>query len=130
MPTYTYKCPVCSKQFDRVLHLSDYNEPQMCECGAREAAKRIIVAPVGFVLRGDGWSGKNLKIKNQMLARRRKLAGKEYEQKMEGPGVRLAPNVNGERVESWSDAKKLARSKGKDTSSYESHIRKERQEGR
>ena len=46
--------------------------------------------------------------------------------KRDGPGITLAPNVSGERVESWADAQKLAASKGKDTSSYESLVRKER----
>ena len=38
----------------------------------------------------------------------------------------LAPNVDGERVESWTEAKKLAQSKGKETTSYDAHIRKEK----
>jgi hypothetical protein len=38
----------------------------------------------------------------------------------------LAPNVDGERTDSWSDATKLAKSKGKDTSGYEKYARKER----
>jgi hypothetical protein len=84
---------------------------------------------VGFVLRGDGWTGKNLKIKGQMARRRAKLAGKEREIKNDGPGVRLAPNVGGERVDSWAEAKRLAKSKGKDTSSYDGMVRKERAGG-
>jgi putative FmdB family regulatory protein len=129
MPTYSYQCPACETQFDRVLRLADHESPQFCECGCEDQAKRVI-SPVGFVLRGDGWTGKNMKIKGQMAKRRQRLAGKEHEQKMDGPGVRLAPNVNGERVDSWSEAKKLAKSQGKETSSYDSHIRTERQRGK
>jgi putative FmdB family regulatory protein len=130
MPTYTYKCPECDSQFERVLQLAEHDAPQGCpDCG-QGPAKRIIAGSVGFVLRGDGWAGKNNKVKGQMSRRRQRLAGKEHEQKMDGPGMRLAPNVNGERVDSWSDAKKLAKSKGKDTSSYDANVRKERQEGR
>lgn len=130
MPTYTYKCPACTHQFDSVLALADFELPQPCpECGAGET-KRIIAAPVGFVLKGDGWAGKNIKIKNQMAGRRKRLAGKEHEQKMDGPGVRLAPNVDGERVDSWAEAKRLAKAKGKNTDSYDAKIRKERQGGR
>ena len=127
MPTYTYRCPGCSTQFDLVLRLAEYNQPQDCpECG-ESPAKRIIASPVGFVLRGDGWSGKNIKIKGQMAKRRQRLAGKEHEQKMDGPGMRLAPNVDGERVDSWAEAQRLAKSKGKNSGSFDKRVRKERQ---
>jgi hypothetical protein len=105
--------------------LADFDQPQLCGCGTQDPAKRVITQPVGFVLRGDGWSGKNIKIKRQMAKRRERLAVKENELKQDGPGVRLAPNVNGERVDSWSDAQKLARSKGRDGSSYDKLVRKE-----
>ena len=42
MPTYSYRCK-CGEQFDRVLPLSRFDEPQLCSCGAE--AVRIIVAP-------------------------------------------------------------------------------------
>ena len=128
MPTYTYRCTECESEFDRVLPLSEYDHPQTCSCGC-EDTKRVI-SPVGFVLRGDGWGGKNLRIKNQMLARRKNLAGKELERKMDGPGVRLAPNVGGVRVDSWAEAQRMAKSLGKDTSSFDDKVRKERQEAR
>jgi len=130
LPTYTYKCTECTKQFEQVLSLADFNEPQVCPGCGEGPAKRIIAASVGFVLRGDGWTGKNIKIKGQMARRRAALKSKEHEQKMDGPGVRLAPNVEGERVDSWAEARKLAGSKGKDTSSFDGMVRKERTEGR
>lgn len=130
MPTYTYKCSGCGNEFERILRIVEFDDPQVCECGCEEPAKRIIAAPVGFILRGDGWTGKNIRVKGQMTKRRQSLAGKEHERKMDGPGVRLAPNVGGERVDSWSEAKRLAKSKGKDTSSYDAKIREERAGGR
>jgi putative FmdB family regulatory protein len=129
MPTYTFKCEACDHQFDRILRLAEFDDPQACPECAVIPAKRIIGGPVGFVLRGDGWTGKNLKIKSQMAKRRAGLAAKEREIKNDGPGVRLAPNVGGERVDSWSEAQRLAKSKGKDTSSYDKMIRKERAGG-
>jgi hypothetical protein len=60
-----------------------------------------------------------------MAEKNRRLDQKQAERKREAPGVRLAPNVEGERVGSWSEAKKLAESKGKDGSTYEPMIRKE-----
>ena len=125
MAVYSFRCGSCDAEFDRHLPMSEYNTPQYCECGAKEACEKLIV-PVGFILKGDGWSGKNLKIKNQMAKRRSRLATKENEIKRDAPSVTLAPNVGGEQVANWTEAKKLAASKGKDTSTYDSMIRKEK----
>ena len=110
--------------------MAEFDTPQICDCGTSDLSKRIIASSVGFVLKGDGWTGKNIKIKGQMARRRQTLEGKERERKMDGPSIHLAPNVGGERVESWADAQRLAKSKGKDASSYDAVVRKERQEGR
>jgi putative FmdB family regulatory protein len=32
MPIYSYLCP-CGTEFDRFLKLTDYDQPQTCECG-------------------------------------------------------------------------------------------------
>ena len=40
MPIYTYVCDN-GHQFDRFLKLSDYREPQTCECGA-DSKKKIM----------------------------------------------------------------------------------------
>ena len=48
MPTYVFRCPSCSQQFERVLRLSEYDSPQQCVCGA--VAERQICAPA---VRGD-----------------------------------------------------------------------------
>ena len=45
--------------------------------------------------------------------------------KRDAPGMRLAPNVDGERTGTWTEAKKLAESKGKDASSYDPMIKRE-----
>ncbi len=47
------------------------------------------------------------------------------EMKRDAPAVTLAPNVDGERVDSWSDAQKLAKSKGKNADSYNALVQKE-----
>ena len=48
MPTYVFRCPSCSAQFERVLRLAEYDSPQACSCGA--VAERQICAPA---VRGD-----------------------------------------------------------------------------
>jgi putative FmdB family regulatory protein len=47
MPIYEYECK-CGKEFDRYLPLSQYLDPQNCECG-KVALKVIRTAPMGFV---------------------------------------------------------------------------------
>lgn len=121
MPIYAYECPD-GHAFDRHLPLAEFETPQTCECG--EPGNRVI-SPVGFVLKGDGWPGKNLKIRGQMTAKNNRLSKKSRERSRDAPGMRLAPNVDGERVDSWEDAQKLAASKGKDTTSYGSRVREE-----
>lgn len=127
MPNYSYKClkPDCDEVFEKVLPISQYDEPQSCvACGHPETEMQV--TGIGFVLRGDSWPGKNIRIRNQMSLKNRRLDSKQNEQKRDAPTVRLAPNVNGERCESWSDAKKLAQSKGKETTSYDALIHKEK----
>jgi len=126
MPMYDFQCQeeACHHTFDRMVRLSEFDEVQPCpECGAD--SKRLI-SKVGVVLKGDGWASKNGRIAKQMAEKNQRLAAKEKDQKAAGLVPRLAPNVGGQRVDSWSDAKKLAKSKGKETSSYDKLIRREK----
>lgn len=124
MPTYTYACDVCEIDFEQILPLDRYNEPQACpSCGA---TSRKTVAPVGFILTGDGWASKNGRVAKQMAEKNRRLDAKQRELKNDGPGVTLVPNVGGERVDSWSDAKKLAESQGKNGASYDKLVATEK----
>lgn len=124
MPEYTFKCSdeECGTGFFKTLAIANRNEPQVCpECG--EVAKMQIASGVGGVLRGDVWPGKNIRIKRQMAQRRARVGERETQLKMEGPQFNLAPNVEGERVDNWGDAAKLAASKGKDTREYDRRTR-------
>lgn len=123
MPFYDYECPKCGSNFDRMLPISRYDEPQTCDCGS--VAKKVISA-VGFVLKGDDWPGKNLRIKGQMAQKNQRIVSRQNEMKREAPAVTLAPNVNGERAESWSDAQKIASSKGLNADSYNAKVREEK----
>jgi putative FmdB family regulatory protein len=125
MPTYNYHCDACDTPFERILRMSQSKDPQECpECGASPARKTIL--SVSFILKGDGWAGKNNRIAGQMRKKNQRLTQKQNEQKRDAPAVTLAPNVGGERVDSWSEASKLAASQGKDTSGYESRARSEK----
>lgn len=125
MPTYAYQCLSCETAFDRKLPLKEYKTPQECpECGGE--TKKLITVP-RFNLTGDGWQSKNQRVRQHMAEKNRRLKGKEEEMKRDAPGMTLAPNVGGERVENWSEAKKLAKEKGLNTSSYDPMIRKEKE---
>jgi putative FmdB family regulatory protein len=124
MPTYTYRCESCTLDFEKFLPMSRFREPQACpECGASPATKTVTAT--NFILKGDGWAGKNNRIRGQMAKKNQRLAQKENEYKKDA-GIKLAPNVGGQRVDSWSEASKLAASQGKDTSGYDSLARKEK----
>lgn len=122
MPIYDYKCEVCGASFERSVSRQDFSKPQTCDCG--ESAPREI-GDVGFVLKGDGWFGKNLKLRRQMAAKNRRLDEKGRERRHDA-GVRLVPNVNGERVDSWEEARQLAAAGGLSTEGYDAKIREEK----
>jgi len=127
MPTYEYKCPnkKCKvDEFERFLPIAEYDSPQKCEkCGT--LGKKQVSSP-GLIFVGDGWASKNNRVAGQMAAKRRRVGEKQTERVRDAPGVRLVPNVNGERTESWADAQKLATAKGKSGASYEPKVRAER----
>lgn len=125
MPNYAYRCPECGHEFTEFLKLADYREPQTCpECDHHPAKK--LITPVNVVFKGDDWTTKNLRIKKQMQKKNERLDRISEERKRDAPGMKLAPNVEGERVESWDDAAKLAKEKGKNTAGYEQMARKEK----
>lgn len=125
MPIYEYRCAQCSEGFERTLPISRYDEPQSCDvCGGE--GKRLISKP-HIIFAGDGWVSKNLRVEGQMRSKNERLDARQNEMKREAPGVRLAPNVGGERTESWTDAARLAADRGKDASTYEPMIRKEKE---
>ena len=124
MPTYTYACTECRAAFERFMSITRCDDPQYCD-GCGSLGKKTLSLP-NFILKGDGWAGKNIKVAGQMAAKNRILDKKQEERKRDAPGVRLAPNVDGERVDSWSDAQKLAASKGKNTESYDAKVREEK----
>lgn len=118
MPIYEYQCDDCEHQFQKLLPVSQCSDPQSCGvCGSGKTRK--LISSVNFNLVGDGWAGKNDRVKRQMAAKNKRLDAKQAEMKRDAPGMTLAPNVNGERVDSWSEASRLAKSKGKDTKGYD-----------
>jgi len=121
MPLYEYTCPKCGHEFESIVPFSASDTPQPCPVCGEEAEKML--SQCSFILKGDGWTGKAFKIKGQMAQKNKRLDAKQKELPST---VTLAPNVEGERVDTWSEAKKLAASKGKVADTYDPMIRKER----
>lgn len=122
MPTYTYKCVACQTDFERVVPFSEARVAQTCVCG--QQADRTL-ADMSFMLKGDDWTGKNIKIRGQMDRKNHVLNRKQAEQKRHMQSMQLAPNVDGEQVDSWSDARKLARERGKIAETYDALVQRE-----
>lgn len=126
MPFYAYHCDACEHEFDVRKSMSKASDPEPCpKC---EGETRKLVTGCGVIFKGDDWSTKNGRVARQMAKKNSRLNQKQDEKVRDGgiPGGRLAPNVGGERVDSWSEAAKLAKSKGKDTTGYEKLARKEK----
>jgi len=124
MPMYQYQCHSCEIEFEKMVPLAQYADPQPCEeCGSDT---RKLLATPGLNFKGDGWASKNGRIAAQMRKKNARLASKERDYKGDGMIPSLAPNVEGERVASWSEASKLAKAKGKDTTGYDKMARKEK----
>ena len=127
MPTYIYNCKKCQDEYTLYqIPMADHDKEQPCpECGTKN--KKLFRPSTNMIFKGDGWSTKNERIKRQMRAKNKKLDARSNEMKRDtNVGGTLAPNVDGERVDSWSDAQKLAKSKGKNTDSYEPLVQKEK----
>jgi len=130
LPEYAFRCSKeeCHTGFVKTLSIVNHSEAQVCPtCSA--SADKVVAEGVGGVLRGDVWPGKNIRVKNQMHRRREVVGEREQVLKMDGPQFNLAPNVGGERVDSWDDAVKLAVSLGKDPAEYEKRARQAKRRG-
>jgi len=122
MPTYEFMCQACQEPFEKLLRMSEYEQPQVCPaCGSSDTYRKISLS--SFVLKGDGWTSKDLRAKGQMTRRNNRMGQKMKDHV--APKEKLVPNVGGEQVDTWSEAKKLAASKGKDASSYDALVHKE-----
>jgi putative FmdB family regulatory protein len=124
MPTYDYACTKCESRYTKIFKIAERDTPTVCpDCGAD--GNRVPSLPQ-FILVGDGWAGKNLRVKQQMAEKNKRLDTKQNEQMKETKmGGRLVPNVEGEKVDSWAEAQKLAQSKGKSAESYNALVQTE-----
>lgn len=129
MPTYRYECQSCRLVFEDMFKVSESDNIPCKDC--KGETKKLLFA-VGVNFPGDGWATKNGRINAQMRKKNERLDERSREKLHYEIGKKipsLAPNVNGERTETWSDAQKLAKDKGLSASSYEPLVQKESQKG-
>jgi len=116
MPTYDYKCTSCDTKKE-VYHGIKEEPSIICECGSE--MRKSIPKNVNFVLKGLGWSGKNIKEKSYRLDKRKQV-GKKMAENYDIP--QISPNYKGEVCSSWDQAKQLAKADGVDTNRYEHQV--------
>ena len=125
MPTYTYSCVACDNRWDAIRSIAQRDECPPCSgCESVETIRQGVYA-VNFNLPGDDWASKNGRITQQMTEKNARLDKKQVERSRDAPGLALAPNVEGERTDSWAEAKRLATSKGLNGESYDGMIKRE-----
>jgi hypothetical protein len=84
-----------------------------------------VLKPVAFNLKGDDWAGKTITVLDERKRKNAYLDRKQDAYRRDCP-TSLVPNVGGEVVDTWEDAKHLAQEKGIDSSSYEARAVEEK----
>lgn len=122
MPTYDYRCESCGSVQEEIHSIKISPEIECKECGSKPMERLISKNISGFIT-GDT----EAKLWKEKRYRKKKNADLGIRQiERYGSGPQLTPNVDGQEVNSWSDAKKLAKDKGKNTSSYDKYIQSEK----
>lgn len=124
MNRYDYKCPECGIVEEHMHSMKDDPEIKCSNCDT--VMERQIGLGGGFSIRG-GSASIHWKEKRNRLKKREELGPKQQE-RYGHMAPKPAPNVGGERCDSWSDAQKLAKSKGLNTDSYKPMVEKEKKE--
>ena len=121
MPTYDFLCSACGGLQDEFMTISraETEHPPCKACGA-PTSKTWIAANCDYQICFKGeWDGKLERETKYRKKRSEEMAKKQRDHVMVPT---LAPNVLGERTETWADAKVLAKDKGLDTSNYDSKV--------
>jgi putative FmdB family regulatory protein len=119
---YDYKCIKCGNVEEQYHGMNETPEFFCSKCDS--PMERIFtINRTGFIIRGEAPS-KVVKEQRYRQKHNADLSVKQVERY--GTGPKPVPNVGGEEVGSWSEAAKLAKDKGLNTSSYEPMIAKEK----
>lgn len=122
MPTYEYKCNKCGL-IKEIIHSIKIDPEISCDgCGFKPMERMISRNISGFITKDT--PSKLWKEKRYRNKKNAELSVKQIDRYGRGP--RLQPNVDGQEVDSWSEAKKLAKDKGKNIATYDKRIEAER----
>lgn len=53
MPTYSYRCPSCGREYDKLQKITDRTRAKCPACGTR--GERVITGGAGLVFKGSGF---------------------------------------------------------------------------
>jgi len=126
MATYDFKCtnPDCENVQEEVMKISEKDTKKITcnECGNHSVY--IFTPTICQVrLKGDGWPSKSEREKNYRK-KRTQIMKKRQEDHVKKPELR--PNFNGEMTGTWADAQAAAHDAGKNISSYDNLVQKEK----
>ncbi len=117
MATYEYRCSSCENE-EIYSHSMKENPDFNCtDCSARMV--KAIPKNINFMLKGTNWSGKNAKEKSYRLKRNQEM-GRKMVKSHDIPSI--LPNYKGEVVDTWEQAKKLAKDDGVNTAVYDKQL--------
>lgn len=127
MPAYDYKCPTCGIVVEQIHSIK---ESPLIPCPECEKVGSTVIMERMISLNTSGFIFKSWTEPMSYKASRQKqssIADMEARQiERYGSGPRLQPNVAGLETSSWGEAQSLAKEAGLNTSSYDSHIEKEK----
>ncbi|UCE26773.1 MAG: zinc ribbon domain-containing protein [Candidatus Coatesbacteria bacterium] len=112
MPTYEYKCNVCSNHFEKFESITSKPRAKCPVCGG--AAKRLISGGAGLIFKGSGFYATDYRPSSyKKEAEKDKAAGEPASVTGEPASVTGEPaSVTGEQVKNGSETAKNAK-KGK-----------------
>lgn len=126
MACYDYQCtnPECASVQEETMSISS-KDGAVIHCKVCGALSQYIFTPslVHMSLKGDGWPSKTIKEKSYRAKRSIHMAQKQRDH-VEKPT--LQPNFNGQATGSWADAQTAAHDAGKNHTSYDNLVAKEK----
>lgn len=128
MPSYDFRCSQCGNIFEEFAPMNLVEEGVPCPSCPDSRAYRVLSMP-GVNFTGSGWMAKSIRMSRQKSESNRKLDALADERRADEPLPYVVPNVKGERVDTWKEAQKMAKSRGFHSDSYDPLVYKE-QKGR
>lgn len=82
MPRYEYECQGCGERFTVVQKISELDQQEVpCPSCSDTDTIRIVHGGTGFVLKGDGWVGRDIRERNNRAKNSEKMDKKMRDHK-------------------------------------------------